>query len=54
MSVLWVMTTIARPFSSKIARKCTSALSNPRSEVACRPVRYQYWIEGTCGTSRTW
>ena len=36
-----------------MARKCTSALSRPRSDVAERPVRYQYWIEGTCGTAWT-
>ena len=53
MSVLWVIATISRPCSSKMPRKCGSAERWPRSEVSARPVMFQYWIDGICGTSST-
>ena len=51
MSVLWVIATMMRPASSKITRKCGSALSAPRSDVR-PPERRQKPMLAIWGTSQ--
>ena len=53
MSVLCVITTMIRPWRSRITRKCASWLSLPRSEVVLPPTDRQNWMLVICGTAST-